>query len=146
MTRSIAVWRRETGSHSAGVRRIAVLSSSRPLTMSSSALISRTGSGSIKKELARSLRRRKLHAFLLVAPLLFFILLMFAYPIGGMLLRSFYSPGFAQAMPVTAATIGVWSGEEPPPEEVWAALARDLQALQQQNAAGPGAAAVNVEL
>jgi putative spermidine/putrescine transport system permease protein len=114
--------------------------------MTAAVITSSDDSRSIKRELVRSLRRRRVQAFLLVAPLLLFIMLMFVYPIGGMLVRSVYSPDFARAMPATAAVIGDWPGGGTPPEAVWAAVAGDLLALQQRNEAGPVAAALNVEM
>ncbi|NCX92361.1 MAG: ABC transporter permease, partial [Rhodobacteraceae bacterium] len=42
----------------------------------------------LKKSLARALRREKLRALLLIAPLLIFVLMTFIVPIGNMLFRS----------------------------------------------------------
>jgi len=114
--------------------------------MTVTAVTSPDDSRSIKRELTRSLRRRKLQALVLVAPLLLFILFMFIYPIGGMLLRSVYSPDFARAMPATVAAIAEWPGSGTPPEAAWAGVASDMVALQQRNEAGPVAAALNVEM
>ena len=53
----------------------------------------------LARALARSQRRARRRAFLLVLPLLAFILITFVVPIGQMLQRSFYNDGFSANMP-----------------------------------------------
>lgn len=100
----------------------------------------------LKKQLAAALRRQKLRAFLLVLPLLLFILGTFVYPIAGMLVQSFYAPEFAAAMPRTAAALSQWNGiEDPLPEAAAEAVVLDLRQSQQRGDAGKIAAAMNIE-
>ncbi|MGB3830634.1 MAG: ABC transporter permease [Mesorhizobium sp.] len=101
----------------------------------------------LKRQMAAALRRQKVRAFMLVAPLLFFILATFVYPITGMLVQSAYTPEFAAEMPRTARALAGWNEPEHlPPEAVWEALVLDLQESQQRGAAGKIAAAMNIEL
>ena len=50
--------------------------------------------GILKRRLTRATRRARMTAFLLALPLLAFITLSFALPIGSMLLRSIHNPTF----------------------------------------------------
>ena len=64
----------------------------------------------LKKALIRASRRARWRAFLLVAPLLAFILITFVTPIGQMLFRSVHNDGFAANMP----QISAWFAETEP--------------------------------
>ena len=55
----------------------------------------------LKKSLGRALRRQKLQAFALIAPLLFFVLLTFVIPILSMLFRSVENQIVSQTLPGT---------------------------------------------
>lgn len=100
----------------------------------------------LKKQLASALRRQKLRAFLLVAPLLVFVLAFFLYPIAGMLMRSVHSPEFSQEMPRTAAALASWAGPGLPDEPVFDALVLDIRDSQDRRATGRVGNIVNVEL
>ncbi|TCN20331.1 ABC transporter permease [Sinorhizobium americanum] len=100
----------------------------------------------LKKQLASALRRQKLRAFLLVAPLLVFVIATFLMPIAGMLARSAYSPDFPQDMPRTASVLGSWSGRDVPDESVFAAFVLDIKDTQVRRATGSVANTVNMEL
>lgn len=65
---------------------------------------------SLQSALHRAGRRARWRAFLLVAPLLLFILVSFLLPIGQMLHRSVHNPVFAQTMPALSR----WFAETPP--------------------------------
>lgn len=83
----------------------------------------------LKRSLARALRAQKIRAFLLVAPLLFFILITFIFPIGDMLFRSVENKIVSETLPETVIQLQDWdfkSGEAPS-EAVFAALAKDLK-------------------
>ena len=83
----------------------------------------------LKVSISRALRRQKLRAVLLVAPLFLFILISFVLPIADMLFRSVENPLVPGTLPQTVVALQVWdehSGEMPP-EEVFAALAADLK-------------------
>ena len=84
---------------------------------------------SLKKSLAKSLRRQKIRALLLIAPLLFFVLLTFIAPIGDMLFRSVENNIVSDTLPRTVKILSKWdsmSGQAPD-EEVFEAFARDLK-------------------
>jgi len=83
----------------------------------------------LKRSLARALRAQKIRAFLLIAPLLFFILVTFIFPIGDMLFRSVENKIVSETLPRTVVELKDWdfkSGEAPS-EPVFKALAEDLQ-------------------
>jgi len=82
----------------------------------------------LKRSLARALRRQKLRALMLVAPLLIFVLLTFVFPIGSMLLRSIENNLVGDTVPETVVAIASWDASlgELPGEEVYAAFTRDL--------------------
>jgi putative spermidine/putrescine transport system permease protein len=100
----------------------------------------------LKTALARANRGAKLRAFLLVAPLLAFILVTFAAPIAQMLYRSVHNPSFAANMP----TLGAWfEATEPgtePDETAFAALVEDLRLAQQARVAGSVGTRINYEI
>lgn len=83
----------------------------------------------LKVSLRRSLRRQKLRAFGLVAPLLLFIAVTFAMPIGDMLWRSVKNELVPNTLPRTTALLGEWnpSAQELPSEEVFAAMVEDFR-------------------
>jgi len=80
----------------------------------------------LKVALARATRRSKIRAFLLVAPLLVFILITFIFPIIHMLMNSVDSPEVQEAIPATVAELQKWDGTGLPGEAVYAALAKEL--------------------
>lgn len=100
----------------------------------------------LKKQLATALRRQKLRSFLLVVPLLAFVLATFIYPIAGMLVRSMYSPEFSNEMPRTAAALTSWHGPGLPDEATFEALVLDIRDSQVRQATGRIANIVNAEL
>ena len=90
----------------------------------------RTAGGELLKvSLRRSLRRQKLRAFGLVAPLLLFISITFALPIGDMLWRSVQNELVPETLPRTTALLREWksSEQELPGEEVFAAMVEDIK-------------------
>jgi putative spermidine/putrescine transport system permease protein len=86
--------------------------------------------GSLRRQLRRAERRRQVMAFLLVAPLLAFILIFFVLPIGKMLLLSVYSGEMREVMPRGAEALRAWDGKGLPDEATVAAFATDLEAAQ----------------
>ena len=80
----------------------------------------------LRVSLARSLRRQKLRALLLISPLLLFILLTFVMPIADMLFRSVENNIVSETLPRTVAALRE-DGSEVPGEPVFRALAEDLQ-------------------
>ena len=82
----------------------------------------------LKQKLAQTLRREKLRALALIAPLFFFIVISFLVPIGSMLVNAFYDPDVRDNLPLTVAAIATWDGKELPGEEAFAAFAADMKA------------------
>jgi putative spermidine/putrescine transport system permease protein len=82
----------------------------------------------LKTSLARALRRQKVRALLLIAPLLLFVLLTFIIPIGSMLFRSVENDIVSNTLPGTAAALREWDthSDEAPGEPVYQALFFDL--------------------
>jgi putative spermidine/putrescine transport system permease protein len=83
----------------------------------------------LKASLARALRRQKLRALMLIAPLLIFILLTFIAPIADMLFRSVENKIVPDTIPLTIMALKDWdpASGEAPGEAVFAALAADLK-------------------
>ncbi|MFQ6554292.1 ABC transporter permease [Aestuariibius insulae] len=88
----------------------------------------------LKASLARSLRRSKLRALLLIAPLLLFILLTFIAPIADMLFRSVENQIVSETLPRTVIALDEWDGETVPGEPVFLALAGDLNIAVERKA------------
>ncbi|MBV7300496.1 ABC transporter permease [Enterovibrio paralichthyis] len=82
---------------------------------------------SLRVSQQRSIRRNKIKAFLLVAPLLIFLLVAFVLPIVDMLQRSVENPEVSTYLPNTKSALESWNGEGLPDEEVYAALVVDLR-------------------
>ena len=88
----------------------------------------------LKKSLARALRREKLRSFVLIAPLLFFIVMSFLLPIADMLFRSVENDIVPNTLPETVEVLADWdsSSGELPSEEVYAAFYRDFSEAREQ--------------
>ena len=99
----------------------------------------------LKASLRRALRRRRINAFLLVSPLLLFLLLAFVMPIGSLLFRSLDNPEVMRHLPRTVAALAGWDGTDLPDETVYAALASDLKIGREQRTIGKVATRLNYE-
>ena len=90
----------------------------------------------LKAALARALRRQKLRALGLIAPLLLFILITFIFPIADMLFRSVENDIVSQTLPRTVVALEDWSFDngEAPGEAIYEALARDFSIATEQKA------------
>ncbi|WP_093249927.1 ABC transporter permease [Rubrimonas cliftonensis] len=86
----------------------------------------------LKLSLARSLRRKRLRAFLLVLPLLAFVLLTFIAPIADMLFRSVENQIIPDNMPRTVAALEEWDPAESelPPDAAFEALVLDMVEME----------------
>lgn len=100
----------------------------------------------LTRALARSSRRARRRALLLVLPLLLFILVTFVFPIGQMLQRSVKNDGFSANMP----QISAWFAEHPrgtaPDEAAYAALAADLKSSADARTIGTVGTRINYDL
>lgn len=100
----------------------------------------------LKERLTKVERSKKITAFLLVLPLLAFILVTFAIPIADMLFRSVDNPRLAKLMPETLAGLQRWDGKDLPPEAVYASLVKEVVALREAGDIGKVASRVNYDM
>lgn len=100
----------------------------------------------LKAQLARSQRRAKRRAFLLVLPLLAFVFLSFIVPIGQMLYRSVHNDAFSANMPQLTAWFAANPAGTEPDEAAYAALAADLASAAQARTIGVVGTRVNYEM
>ena len=82
----------------------------------------------LKESLRRALRRQKLRALALIAPLLLFVLLTFVIPILSMLVRSVENDIVATTLPGTVPALAEWDSSQGdiPPEDVYQNLFFDM--------------------
>jgi len=99
----------------------------------------------LKQSLNRAIRRSRIKALLLVAPLLVFIGLAFVMPIFDMLSRSVDNPEVSTYLPRTSEVLVDWDGEGLPEEAAYAALAQDLAAGLKARNLGRVASRLNYE-
>ncbi|HKK22276.1 MAG TPA: ABC transporter permease [Pseudohaliea sp.] len=100
----------------------------------------------LKVSLRRAIRRSKIRAFLLVLPLLGFLLIAFVLPIFDMLARSVQNPEVNTLLPRTVQALQDWDGEGLPGEAAFAAMAADLEAGQEAREIGKVATRLNYEI
>ena len=90
----------------------------------------------LEVSLKKAERKNKINAFLLVAPLLLFLLITYIFPIGDMLLRSVDDKMVTEMLPKTFKSMEDWDGNEMPPEEVFEAFYLDFQKLVEEKRDG----------
>lgn len=100
----------------------------------------------LKASLKRAERKRTLVAFLLVAPLLTYLLISFITPIAQMMWRSVDNPQVHSTLPKTLEALEDWDGEGIPDEPVFAALAEDLAIADANRTVGQLAVRLNYEI
>jgi putative spermidine/putrescine transport system permease protein len=91
----------------------------------------------------REVNRRRLQAFLFVAPLLAFLMFAFVAPIATMLFRSLYNPSVAELIPDTLDALEEWDGEGLPPEVARTQFAIELKRLSEERTSGQLAEELN---
>ena len=110
------------------------------------ALLTTADGRPLKAALAEAQSRARRRAFLLVAPLLAFVVLTFIIPIGQMLDRSFHHDGFS----ANAPNLVEWFDANPegtvPDEAAFAALAADMKLMKENKTAGEAGTRVNYTL
>jgi len=99
----------------------------------------------LKTSLQRAERRSRRRAFLLVLPLLLFLMIAFVFPILDMLKRSVENPEVSTLMPNTVVELADWDGDSLPNEEAFVALHRDLVAGRESRKIGKVATRLNYE-
>jgi len=83
----------------------------------------------LEESLRKTERKNKIKAFLLVAPLLLFLIITYVFPIGEMLFRSVDDRTVTEWLPKTFKAMEQWNGKELPPEEVFEAFYLDYKNL-----------------
>ena len=83
----------------------------------------------LEQSLKKAERRNKIKAFLLVAPLLLFLIITYIFPIGEMLTRSIDDKMVTNMLPKTFKAMENWDGQELPSEEVFASFLFDYKTL-----------------
>ena len=76
----------------------------------------------LELSLKKAERKNKIKAFLLVGPLLLFLLITFVFPIGDMLFRSVDDRMITKMLPNTFKALEKWDGKDLPSEEVYKAF------------------------
>lgn len=109
-------------------------------------LINATLSPQDRESARAQLRRRKLVAFLFVAPLLAFLVFSFVAPIATMLFRSVYEPTVADLIPQTLEKLSDWDGQGAPAPQTMNQMALDLKRLSIERTSGRLAGEVNRSL
>jgi putative spermidine/putrescine transport system permease protein len=99
----------------------------------------------LKQALAQASQRSRWRAFLLVAPLLLYVLVTFAIPIGQMLYLSIYNPVFSDFMPRVTAYLKANPGGGVPGEEGFKALVLDLADAKKNRTVGQVGTRLNYE-
>jgi putative spermidine/putrescine transport system permease protein len=100
---------------------------------------------SLKKRLDKAMFASRRRAFLLVLPLLLFVLVTFVAPVLYFLFQGFYDPTFSKLMPQTSAALADWDTVSEPDEDMYAALVADLIAARESRTIGKVATRVNRE-
>ena len=90
-------------------------------------------------------RRNKFKAFLLVSPLLFFLLIVYISPIVGMLFNSVDDRMVTNMLPKTFSSMETWDGKELPSEEVFKSFYQDFKTLVDKDEHGKLATQLNYE-
>ncbi len=100
----------------------------------------------LKKALDAALFRNRMRAFLLVSPMLLFLLVTFIIPIAIFLSLGFYDATFSKIMPETSIELSNWDSKSEPSEKMYAALVADLVVARKEKTIGQAATRVNREL
>ncbi|MCG8271788.1 ABC transporter permease [Aquamicrobium sp. NLF2-7] len=85
----------------------------------------------------------RLTALVLVAPLVLFLAIFFAWPLATMLKESVSDPVGSRAFPLTADVAGDWDRQSDPPEELKQAFVDDLRAIDDQQLLGDAVRRLN---
>ena len=101
----------------------------------------------LKTSLRRATSRRRIRTFLLVVPILAFLLITFVFPVIDMLFRSVDNQIVSSVLPRTTLAIQSWdpASEELPPEFVYEALVLDVQESFKDKTLGRAGRRLNYE-
>ena len=104
--------------------------------MSSENRILTTDGVPLEVSLKKAEKRNKVKAFLLVAPLLLFLLITYIFPIGEMFTRSIDDRMVTNMLPKTFKSMEEWDGKELPSEEVYRSFYEDYKILAERKEHG----------
>ena len=101
----------------------------------------------LKRSLRRATARRRVRTFLLVVPILAFLMVTFVFPVIDMLFRSVDNQIVSSVLPRTTLAIQSWdpASEELPPEFVFEALVLDVQESFKDKTLGRAGRRLNYE-
>ena len=101
----------------------------------------------LKTSLRRAMARRRIRTFLLVVPILAFLMITFVFPVIDMLFRSVDNQIVSSVLPRTTLAIQNWDpgSEELPPEFVYEALVLDIQESFKDKTLGRAGRRLNYE-
>ena len=99
----------------------------------------------LEESLKKAEKKNKIKAFLLVCPLLLFLIITYVFPIGDMLFRSVDDRMVTNMLPKTYKAMENWDGKELPDEKVFAAFFQDYNLLVQEKTFGKLATQLNYE-
>ena len=101
----------------------------------------------LKTSLRRAMARRRVRTFLLVVPILAFLMITFVFPVIDMLFRSVDNQIVSSVLPRTTLAIQSWdpASEELPPEFVYEALVLDIQESFKDKTLGRAGRRLNYE-
>lgn len=105
-------------------------------TMATQLIQSDSLNTSLKSQLHRAERLRKIKAVALIMPLVILLLMVFVAPISQMLWRSIDNTELRNEMPKTAELILRWDGQQLPSSEVLSTFAQELQRSRQGGGLG----------
>jgi len=100
----------------------------------------------LKLALARAERAKRVRAFMLVLPLLAFIVVAFVFPIIQMLYRSVDNSVISENMPHFARAVAKWDGKGLPDEDIYAILADDMRQAYKDKNHGKVATRLNYDI
>ena len=99
----------------------------------------------LEESLRKAEKKNKIKAFLLVCPLLLFLIVTYVFPIGEMLFRSVDDRMVTNMLPKTYKAMENWDGKELPEEEVFEAFYYDYKILVENKTFGKLATQLNYE-
>ena len=99
----------------------------------------------LEESLKKAEKKNKLKAFLLVCPLLLFLIITYVFPIGDMLFRSIDDRMVTNMLPKTYKAMEKWDGKDLPDEEVFEAFYLDYKKLVEEKTFGKLATQLNYE-
>jgi ABC-type spermidine/putrescine transport system, permease component I len=101
---------------------------------------------SLKAKLHRAERINRLKSFGLILPLIIFLVVVFLVPLVVMLKKSIDNPEVAALLPTTVTAMTDWNGQGLPPEDIYKALAKDIETANNHDALGNLGKRLNSEI